>query len=91
MNFLLHYSPTNNTPHRDILLALRQENVVKDQYIFYQGDVGENFYIIAKGSVSVIKDEKAVTKLSNGNIFGELALLYGTPRNASIKVWLVGW
>jgi cAMP-dependent protein kinase regulator len=55
------------------------------EVIIKQGDEGELFYIIDTGSVEVYKDDKLVTKISDGGSFGELALIYGTPRAATVK------
>jgi cAMP-dependent protein kinase regulator len=55
------------------------------EIIIKQGDEGELFYIIDKGSVDVFKDDKLVTRISEGGSFGELALIYGTPRAATVK------
>ncbi len=58
--------------------------------IIKQGDPGETFYIIKQGSVKVIaRDQKGKIllkkKLREGNFFGEMSLLIGTPRNATVK------
>jgi len=66
--------------------------VPKDTILIRQGDVGDNFYVIESGKVGVyIKsaDGKTLRKVDSmnkpGKAFGELALLYNTPRNATIK------
>jgi len=55
------------------------------EVIIQQGDEGELFYIIDEGSVDVYKDTKLVNRIAEGGSFGELALIYGTPRAATIK------
>lgn len=72
----------------------------KGTRLFEQGSLGDNFYVIEKGKIYVFtkgpdgKERKTKTaKLKMGQCFGELALMYNTPRNASIvaaidsKVW----
>lgn len=61
-----------------------------DQMVFKTGDVGDALYIIQSGSVHVMdQDEEGedilLAELSNGSYFGEMALLTGEPRSASIK------
>lgn len=53
--------------------------------VIRQGDEGDNFYIIEQGSVQVVVNNKSVSSISEGGSFGELALIYGTPRAATIK------
>eukprot|EP00977_Amphora_coffeiformis_P008121 scaffold1818_cov162-Amphora_coffeaeformis.AAC.6 len=65
--------------------AFEKVQVPKDEIIIQQGHEGDWFYIILKGSVSFIVDEKAVGKASKGNSFGELALLYTCPRAATVQ------
>jgi hypothetical protein len=58
--------------------------------IFLTGDEGDALYIIKSGSVEVIgKDDEGqelhLAELSTGNYFGEMALLTGESRSASVK------
>jgi cGMP-dependent protein kinase len=55
------------------------------EMIFNQGDPASNFFIIAKGGVEIIINGKTVRTLSEGECFGELALLYKAPRSATAK------
>ena len=51
------------------------------------GEYGRHLYFISSGSVDVIaEDGKALVRtLSEGDFFGELALLHEQPRNATIR------
>lgn len=57
-----------------------------------QGDRGDSFYIIKKGTVDVVVEKAPasegviVATLGPGNIFGEMSLLTGAVRTASIRV-----
>jgi len=56
--------------------------------IVRQGDPGDLFYLIRSGSVEVIvkekNQEKKLAELSQGQYFGEAALITDEPRNASV-------
>lgn len=74
--------------------------VEKDEndVIIKQGDDGDNFYVIESGNVNVYIESsdgsKLVNSYSNGDSFGELAIMYNAPRaatcvatNGSVKLW----
>ncbi|KAK3269283.1 cGMP-dependent protein kinase [Cymbomonas tetramitiformis] len=46
---------------------------------------GDKFYVVEKGSCAIKKKEKEVGTLQAGFGFGELALLYNCPRNATVE------
>jgi CRP-like cAMP-binding protein len=59
------------------------------QRVFEQGSHGNAFYVICEGSVRVFRQEgpqrKELAMLSSGAFFGEMALLSGAPRMASVE------
>lgn len=67
----------------------------KGDTIIKQGDEGDNFYIIDEGQVEVFVNNVPVTTISEGSSFGELALIYGQPRAATVvakmdcKLWAI--
>lgn len=71
------------------LSALEENAVSKDflagEIIFKQGEQGDVFYVIHKGSVDVIINGQSMTCLGTGLYFGERALLTAEPRAATIK------
>jgi len=54
-----------------------------------QGEVGDRFYLIYNGTVSVTVSRNGVStqvaELKSGNLFGEVALLKDEPRNATVR------
>lgn len=69
----------------------------KDEIIIRYGDMGKEYYVLAKGDVKVIVYEKgakvddpekkiAFTKIMNAGVgFGEIALIYNDKRTATIQ------
>ncbi len=59
------------------------------QIICHQGDPGDHLYAVVEGLVKIVftserGDEMVLNILGPGEIFGELALLDGSPRSASV-------
>lgn len=53
--------------------------------IIKQGDLGELFYCIESGTATATVDGNSVLDYEAGGSFGELALIYNSPRAASVK------
>ncbi|XP_045931766.1 protein kinase, cAMP-dependent, regulatory, type II, alpha, B isoform X1 [Micropterus dolomieu] len=72
----------------EVLDAMFEVLVKPQEHIIDQGDDGDNFYVIEKGvyDIFVQKDGASVCvgKYDNKGSFGELALMYNTPRAATI-------
>ena len=49
-----------------------------------QGGLGEEFILILNGTARVEKDDQEVRKLSAGDYFGEIAMIDGGARTASV-------
>lgn len=62
----------------------RQDRFKADSTIAKQGSAGNWFFIILDGVVSVERDGKLLKTMSQGGYFGEISLLDGRPRTASI-------
>uniref|UniRef100_A0A673A9A7 cAMP-dependent protein kinase type I-alpha regulatory subunit n=1 Tax=Sphaeramia orbicularis TaxID=375764 RepID=A0A673A9A7_9TELE len=54
-------------------------------FCLHPGDEGDNFYVIDQGEMDVDVNNEWVTSIGEGGSFGELALIYGTPRAATVR------
>lgn len=71
---------------RQIFLeTLIREEYHQGDYICHENDVGDKLFIIEEGLVEFVIRDNVVGTAHNGKIFGELSLVYGTPRYASVK------
>jgi len=83
-NTNLFFSHLDANERNEICDAMFRQTADAGDVIIKQGDEGDNFYIIDMGEVDVFIDEERVSSISQGGSFGELALIYGTPRAATI-------
>jgi serine/threonine protein kinase len=70
----------------EVLRGAMWEHQSREQSLLLEGDVGHAFFIIVSGQVKVMKDDKLLNVLKEGDCFGEMAYLSGGSgkRSASI-------
>jgi len=56
------------------------------QMIFKQGDRGDFMYAVLEGDVDIVVDDHVIDTISQGSIFGEMALIDDGPRSAGARV-----
>jgi cAMP-dependent protein kinase regulator len=65
--------------------ALTTHTFKDGQRIVNEGDPGDLFYLIKEGTVVCTKKGAEIRRLGRGDYFGELALLYNSPRTATVS------
>jgi ATP-binding cassette subfamily B protein len=59
------------------------------EIVIREGEVGDRFFVVARGKVeafvTVGQSEKRLAVLTDGDFFGEVALLFDAPRTASVR------
>ncbi|KAM5173107.1 cAMP-dependent protein kinase type II-beta regulatory subunit [Mantella aurantiaca] len=77
-----------------VLDAMFEKQVQCGDHLIDQGDDGDNFYVIDRGTYDIYVKIDGVAKCVGGydnrGSFGELALMYNTPRAATIIATSVG-
>jgi len=58
----------------------------ESEIIFSDGDDGDYMFLVRAGSVDIIRNGAVVETVGPGGIFGEMALIDGSPRSATAKV-----
>lgn len=65
---------------------LHHREYIRGEVIFRQGERGAGMYIVHRGKVAVISepDQQELVEMTDGDFFGEIALLDDTPRSATV-------
>jgi MFS family permease len=79
------FGPLPEPVLQQLALAAVPVQAKTGEQIIRQGDVGDRFYVISDGRVSVAADGGgAMAELEPGGYFGEIALLRDVPRTATV-------
>lgn len=71
----------------EVLRISEWRKVPKDAQIISEGELGQKFYIVANGSVRVVKQARLISLLHKGDCFGEMAHLSGEDAKRSTDVF----
>lgn len=74
---------------RKIVASMTLRHYEEDTIVVREGDPGDSMFIVVRGQVRVITSDKrrkeiVLAELGEGEFFGEIALLTGRPRTATI-------
>jgi len=69
---------------REIVKRLQMEVFLPGDYMMREGDIGDCMYFLSTGTAEVLVGDKRVATLGAGSPFGEMALIDGERRSASI-------
>ncbi len=75
---------------RDLARICSEQTLPKHAQVFRRGDASDAVYVLRQGSVVVLRDQRGrpvqiLARLSAGEIFGELGVLHGSDRGASVR------
>ncbi|XP_050961603.1 protein kinase, cAMP-dependent, regulatory, type I, alpha (tissue specific extinguisher 1) a isoform X1 [Labeo rohita] len=79
------FAHLDDNERSDIFDAMFSVTYIAGETVIQQGDEGDNFYVIDQGEMDVYVNNEWVTSIGEGGSFGELALIYGTPRAATVR------
>ena len=68
----------------DVAERMTRRQFMPNEVIIREGDAGEELFLISEGEVEVDRAGREVARLGPGDFFGELSLMSGDPRNATV-------
>lgn len=95
----LLFAEFNDDQRAELVKAMQPFEVPAGQNVIVQGDQGDFFYVVEHGKFDIIVNGAKVAVFGDGTgnmSFGELALLYNSPRAATVqssaaaKLWRIG-
>lgn len=68
---------------------LETQHLSEGEVIYHEGDMGQHFYILVRGTIRVVKDygkptERELTRLKAKDFFGEMGIVEGQPHVATL-------
>ena len=69
---------------KNVAELVREESFEEGATLAEQGEPGETFYVILEGAAKVTRGKRTINRLLPGDFFGEIALIDGGPRTASV-------
>jgi MFS family permease len=78
------FAPLDAATREALARRLEPLRVPAGRAIVVQGEVGDRFYLIESGTVAVTQNGEELRREGPGEVFGEIALLRGVPRTATV-------
>lgn len=69
--------------------SMQKETILAGEWLMKEGEPGDAMHVIKTGKLEVYVAGVLTRHVGKGCAVGELALLYHTPRSASVKVSLI--
>jgi uncharacterized membrane protein len=84
------FSKLNSSELGELAGLMKEQQVAHQQPVFWIGDEGTDFFIIREGRVAVSYPDETghhvtIAVLAEGDFFGEISLLDGGPRTATVR------
>ncbi|RKH41963.1 cyclic nucleotide-binding domain-containing protein, partial [Corallococcus llansteffanensis] len=85
MNGSALFRPFNRKDRRGLVERFRARDVERGDVIIRDGDPTDGLYVVLSGEVEVHKNGHVLSRLKEGELFGEISLLQKTPATATVE------
>lgn len=79
------FQPLNENEHEALQSAVRYRVFPADCIVVREDEAGDSLFIIAGGQVLVMVNGRTIARVGSGDYFGEMSLLTGAPRTATVR------
>ncbi len=79
------FSQMSGEPLLPVASIVKPVHFGPGDFVVREGDPGDKMYLVVQGEVEVLKGGEPVATLGARDAFGELAILDGAPRSASVR------
>ncbi|HVG58361.1 MAG TPA: cyclic nucleotide-binding domain-containing protein [Hyalangium sp.] len=78
------FEPFNRKDRRSLVEKFRAREVKKNEIIVREGEKTDGLYVVLSGEVEARKGDQVLSRLKEGELFGEISLLSKTPATATV-------
>jgi CRP-like cAMP-binding protein len=78
------FSALGRKDRRELIERFRARDVRRSEVIIRDGERTDGLYVVLSGEVEVHKQNQLLTRLKEGDLFGEISLLQKTPATATV-------
>jgi CRP-like cAMP-binding protein len=79
------FQPFGKKDRRALVEKFRAREVKKNEVIIHEGDRADGLYVVLSGEVEARKGDQVLSRLKEGELFGEISLLSKTPATATVS------
>jgi CRP-like cAMP-binding protein len=78
------FEPFSRKDRRALVEKFRAREVKKNEIIVREGERADGLYVVLSGEVEARKGDQVLSRLKEGELFGEISLLSKTPATATV-------
>jgi CRP-like cAMP-binding protein len=79
------FRPFDATERADLAEHMEERLITRGDAVVHEGEPGDSLYVLAEGALDVDRAGATLDRLVPGDVFGEMSLLTGQPRSATVS------